>query len=121
MPANDENRNVKGKENAKRFGENDPYTRKTVVVSALCLGSKVRVEAACALDGEETAAAAAKARLMCLPYGRAILSMDDFALSDDGDTNNARLAHALLCCCSAVMGADSAAKGGKIHGKEKGK
>mgnify|MGYP002582533282 CR=1 FL=1 len=71
--------------------------------------------------GTETAAAAAKARLMCLPYGKAILSMEDFALSDDGDTNNARLAHALLCCCSAVMGADSAAKGGKIHGKEKGK
>lgn len=49
---------------------------KTVVVSAICLGSKVRVEAACALDGEETAAAAAKARLMCLPYGKAILSME---------------------------------------------
>lgn len=94
---------------------------KAVVVSAICLGSKVRVEAACALDGEETAAAAAKARLMCLPYGKAILSMEDFALSDDGGTNNARLAHALLCCCSAVMGADSAAKGGKTHGKEKGK
>ena len=108
---------MKGKKNAKRFGENDPYTRK----NRRCLGSKVRVEAACALDGEETAAAAAKARLMCLPYGKAILSMEDFALSDDGDTNNARLAHALLCCCSAVMGADSAAKGGKTHGKEKGK
>ena len=26
---------------------------KTVVVSAICLGCKVRVEAACALDGEE--------------------------------------------------------------------
>lgn len=85
---------------------------KTIVVSATRLDGRVKVEAARALDDAETSETAPEARLVHLPCGKVILSSADFALCGDNDTNCARLAHALLCCCTAVMGTEAATKGG---------
>lgn len=94
---------------------------KTVIVSAQRRDGMVKVEAARAVDKAKMGATTMpNTRIFDLPYGTAILSSANFSVCNDSATNRARLAHAMMCCCSAVMSSAAICKRGcDTHGKEK--